>query len=257
MRLNALYGLAALLVAASAFAAEPPAPPRYVYLHQEFVKPSAIKEYEATSREFAALVTRNRDVMPHFNVRAMMSDDFAYTFAMPLSGMGDVDLVSAEFGALAQKTGAAFTDLMKRNNATIDHVREWVLEPLYEGSYRPEQPRLREDEVKFHHLDVYFLLPERETEVEPLAREFKALFAKKAIADGYTLYRTATGPDMPALVASVAARDAADYYAQARANRAQLGAEGEALFARALALARRFETRNVWLRPDLDVPTRP
>lgn len=228
MRLKSLCGLAAAAyLSATAFAAEPPAPPRYFLLHQEIVKPSAVKEYEATSREFVVLVTKNRDVMPHFNAQALMSDDFTYTFVLPMADMATIDQVNAEFGALAQKTGTAFSDLMKRNNATIDHVKEWVVQPMPEVSYRPEKPRLRDEEVKFRHVDVHFVMPEREADVEPLAREFKALFAKKGIADGYNLYRTALGPDMPALVVSVGARDAADFYGQrGRASSGELASQG-------------------------------
>jgi hypothetical protein len=71
--------------------------------------------------------------------------------------------------------------------------------------------------------------------------------------DGYRLMKLAFGHDAPLLVVSVGARDADDFAAQDAKMRKTLGAEGEALFARAFALTRRFDRRSGWVRPDLSM----
>jgi hypothetical protein len=96
-------------------------------------------------------------------------------------------------------------------------------------------------------------MPGRETDADALAKEFVALFKAKNMPNGYRLFKSEMGPDMPAIIVEVGAKDAADYYAQETSNRTTLGAEGQALFAKAFALTRRFETRSGWLRPDLSV----
>ncbi len=59
------------------------------------------------------------------------------------------------------------------------------------------------------------------------------------------------------IVVQVGARDGADYYTSNAKALAALGEEGQALFARAFAITRRFDTHNAHLRLDLSVPRAP
>jgi len=88
------------LCGSAALAQEPK--PQYFVLHQELAKPSKIGDYEATSKEFVALVKKHKALMPHFSIDGFASPDFAYTFVAPLKSMADLDAITAEFGALAQ-----------------------------------------------------------------------------------------------------------------------------------------------------------
>jgi hypothetical protein len=164
-----------------------------------------------------------------------------------------IDGIGQDFGALAQKEGAAYADLSKRGGATTDHVRESIVSLAPELSYTSATPRLKPEEAKYFHFDIYYVMPGRETDADALAKEFVALFKAKNMPNGYRLFKSEMGPDMPAIIVEVGAKDAADYYAQETSNRTTLGAEGQALFAKAFALTRRFETRSGWLRPDLSV----
>jgi hypothetical protein len=74
------------------------------------------------------------------------------------------------------------------------------------------------------------------------------------VNDGYRLFKVLTGSDLPALVVAVDARDLADYATTDAASRKRLGSDGEALFAKAFALTRRFERFNTVVRPDLSLP---
>ena len=62
---------------------------------------------------------------------------------------------------------------------------------------------------------------------------------------------------MPVIVVRSTAKDPADYYAIDMKDRELLGDEGKALFARAFAITRRFETKGGWIRPDLSTMTAP
>ena len=132
-------------------------------------------------------------------------------------------------------------------------IRESVIATAPELSYAPATPRLKPEEMPYRHFDLYYLRPSTETDADAVAADFQKLFKAKAVPDGYTLYKVVMGPEMPLYVVTVGARDAADYHAQDAKMRATLGAEGAALFGRAFALTRKFETREGTFRPDLSL----
>jgi hypothetical protein len=248
--------LPALLVAcgSAALAQEPRR--HYYVLHQELAQPSKIEQYESTSKEFVALVKAHKTLMPHFAFECIESPELTYTYVSPLTSFADMDAISAEFGALAKAAGAAFGDLNKRGGEATEYIRESVIASAPELSYVPAQPRLRPDEAPFRHLDLYYLKPGTEPEADALAGEFLKLFKAKGMPNGYTIFKVVMGPEMPLLIVSASARSAADYHAENEKEMAALGPEGQALFARAFALTRRFDTREGRIRPDLSVPAR-
>jgi len=246
--------LPALVTLASSMALAEEPKPQYYVLHQELAKPSKAQDYEATSKEFVALVKKHKALMPHFSFDCQQSPDFTYAFVAPIKSMADMDAINAEFGALAQAAGATFADLNKRGGEATQYIKESIIASAPELSYAPAQPRLKPEEMPYHHYDLYYLKPGTEPEADALASEFVKLFKAKSVPNGYTIFKVVMGPEMPLLVVSVGARDAADYYAEEAKTRLALGPEGQALFARAFALTRRFETRESRFRPDLSVP---
>jgi hypothetical protein len=249
MSLRPGWALVAVLAAGTAAAQERP-----LYLiHQEFAKPSMIEQYEAVTKEFVALVGRNKAAMPHFSFVAVSSDDFVYTYVVRIANFAGIDGIGQDFQAVGLKDGPALADITRRGGATTEQIREWVVSEMTEGSYAPASPRLRAAEVRFYHYDIYYLFPGRELDVEPLAKEFVALFKAKNVPNGYRLFRTEMGPEMPAIIVEVGAKDPADYYMQTQSDRTILGEAGKALFAKAFAMTRRLEQRGGWLRPDLSV----
>jgi len=244
------------LVLAPALALAQEARPKYVVLHQELAKPSMVQQYEATSKEFVALVKKNKALMPHFGFECIQGSDFTYTYLAPIKSMADVDAINAEFGALAQAAGPAFADVSKRGGDATEYFRESVLALAPEMSYVPTQPRLKPEEMPYRHVDLYFVRPGAEPEADAVSADFVKLFKAKNVSNGYNLYKAAFGPELPLYLIAVGARDAADYHAEDARLRTLLGAEGQALFARAFALTRRFESHDGTLRPDLSVPVR-
>lgn len=230
--------------------------PQYVILHQELAQPSKVQEYEATTKEFVALVKKHKSLMPHFSFECIQGTDFTYTYLAPIKGMADMDAINAEFGALSQAAGATFADLTKRGGATIEYVKESVMVSAPELSYVPAQPRLKPEEMPYRHVDLYYLRPGTEPAADAVGAEFVKLFKAKAVTSGYTLFKSVIGSEMPLYAVSIRARDAADFQAEDAKLRTLLGPEGEALFARAFALTRRFESREGRLRPDLSVPAK-
>jgi hypothetical protein len=246
--------LLAALAALPLFAADEAAAPRLFVLHQEFARPSLLKQYEDTSKEFIADLRQHHDALPSFGFTAVAGDDYVYTFVSPIRSFADLDAINSGFGKVAQAVGEAkWGDLMKRGGEATEFIRESVVLEDPSMSYAPAQPRLKPEEERYLHVDLYYVQPGREAEADAVARDFAALFRKKGVPNGYRLFKVVMGPEMPLLIVTVPARDAADYEAQTKADLERLGAEGQALFQRAFALTRRFESHGGTLRPDLSL----
>lgn len=242
------------LLAAGAALAQPPAAVQYYVIHQEHAKPSKIEQYEATAKEFAALVQANHETMPTFSYVVSVGTDFTYTYVAPIANMAAMDAINAGFGALAAKVGEQFTDLMRRASETVTGNSEMIAAYVPELSYTPAAPRLTPEEARYAKLDLYAVEPGREGDADALARDYVALFKAKGVTSGYQLYKVVMGPDLPALVVRIPAKDPADWYTANQKLQEQLGAEGQALAARAMAITRHFDSRETWRRPELDLP---
>lgn len=248
----AVFALATL--ASSASAVQPAPAPQLFGVHKEVVRPSRIEAYEATNRELIGLLQQAPGTLGKLGFTTFMAEDFTYYMVAPLSAYGDAAAIYTGFEETAQAVGPAkFLDVMRRSGDTIETMSDSIFAEDPALSYRPARPRLQPADVRFVHFDVYCLQPGRDFEADEVARAFRALFEKKGIADGYRIFKVVTGSEMPALVVAVDARDLVDYATSDAANRKKLGAEGEALFARAFSLTRRFERFNTLVRPDLSL----
>jgi hypothetical protein len=245
-------GAALAILAPRAGGAQAPAP-QYFVLHQEKAKPSMVKEYESTTKEFVALVKANKAKMPHFSFNAFASPDFLYSYVSPIPNMAGMDGINGDFGALVQAAGPALSDLNKRGGVAIERIDESVIQRVPELSYVPASPRL-EGPARYYHYGFYYVIPGREPEVEALGQEYLKLFKAKGVKNGYTIYKGVMGPDMPYYFVSEGALDAADFQAEDAKTAALVGPELQALGARLMALTRRYETREAVPRPDLSVP---
>ncbi len=241
------------LLAATAAAQQPPSGQWYL-LHQEMAKPSQVAAFESTTREFIALVTKNRAAMPDFSFNCLQGEDFTYTFVVPIQGFAGVDKVMANFAALMQADGAKAGELFGRSGATYEHTSEWVVAHAPELSYVPEKPRVKIEDAKFLQYALYYVMPGKEQEVDAIGKDFIALFRAKGVTDGYNIYRSMMSQEMPMVAVEQWGQDEADFYAQVAKNDALLGDAQKPLLARALAITRRFEVEKTWARPDLSLP---
>ena len=242
------------LLAAVAAVAQPPAASHFYVIHQEHAKPSKIQQYEAGAKDFAAMVQAHHDAIPTFSYVVTVEPDFTYTYVAPIPNFAGVDAINAGFGPLAAQAGDQFAALMGRWSETVTGNSEMVVAYMPELSYQPAAPRLKPEEARYAKLAFYALEPGHEEEADAIARDYAALYKAKGITTGYQLYKVVMGPDMPALVVRIPAKDPADWYAADQKAQELTGAEGQALAARALAITRHFDMRESWRRPDLDLP---
>lgn len=226
------------------------------YVHQEVAKPWMLAEYDSTTKEVMSLGAKHKAPLLSQAV-VLQGEDLTYTIAIPVKDANGNQAIAAEFGMIAEKEGPGFADVMRRGWAPVESVREFVLQEWPELSYRPEKPSYKPGETAFYHYDIYYVMPGHDEEALAIAKDFVALFKAKGIGEGYRTFTVVNGPEMPALIVEVPAKDGADYYARNAAAQATLGDAGRALFARAFAITRRLERKNAMLRPDLSPATWP
>lgn len=226
------------------------APGQLWLVHQEIAKPSMLQQWNSTTLEVMQLAAKvGAPTMTRSIV--LEGEDLTFSFAVPLKSFNDITGVSQDFDLMAKKEPKAFADLMQRGWAPVESSREFFLRERTDLSYRPEHSSLKPEDMRFYRYDTYAVMPGKEDEAMAIAREFAALYKAKGVTRPYRVFWVESGPDMPALVVESPAKDGADYYTELAAERAQLGEEGKALFARAYAISRRIQHNNAWLRPDL------
>jgi hypothetical protein len=245
---------AALALLAAAAGAQQPPTGQWYLLHQEAAKPSMVAEFESTTKEFIALVTQHRATMPDFSFNCLQGEDFMYTFVVPIQGFAGVDKVMANFGAYMQAAGPKAAEIFSRSGASFEYTNEWVVAHAPELSYQPDKPRVKIEDAKYLQYTLYYVMPGKEQEVDAIGKDFSALFRSKGLTDGYNVYKSMMGQEMPMVAVEQWGKDEADFHAQVAKNDALLGDAQKPLQARAMAITRRFEVQRTVARPDLSLP---
>ena len=218
-------------------------------IHEDFVKPSKVAEYEAALKELLAQLTQQKAAV-QFN--ASMRDDFHYYFVMPVENFSAVDELNKTMEEFDKKIGEMKSEELNKNFAgTYTYHEVFMARLMTDLSYAPEQSRLKDDEAGFLHWDFYYIEPGKEKEAMGIAKEYKELYKSKNISDGYDLWMGDIGSEMPVLAVVQWGKNATDFYTQSEKNDALLGEAGQALGAKAMAITRKFEHINGRPRPDL------
>lgn len=222
--------------------------PTMYYVHEEIARPSMLGPYEATTKEFGAMMRANNQAL-YFN--AFSTSDFHYYFVSPIRNFADVDRMLAVFPAVAQKEGAKFADLMRRNGATLEYTNEWVVRQRDDLSYMPAQPRVPFETARAHRFDFYFLQPGTEMNVEAIAKAWQSAMKAKELKNGFVVYEAVMGPELPAVIVHGWGNSPADIATADMQDMEKLGDQFMALTAQTFAGVRRFETKYAMSREDL------
>ncbi len=254
-RLRRLYGIALGLAAFAGQTLNAQAPAGQLYsVHREHANPARLAEYESTSREFATAIKQHKiSTFPSpYNVWSF--DDLSYDFVAPMATLDDLAKLPTTFATLAERMGEAkFADLWSRANATMLSWDDVVIRERPDLGYAPANPRVSVEETAVVRFDSYYLRPGTEGQVDQLAKDWRALATAKGIRDGYRIFETVVGPELPLLIVATPGKDATDLATAWAANAKTGGAEWQALMARTLGLCRKFETRVGTLRGEFSV----
>jgi hypothetical protein len=84
-----------------------------------------------------------------------------------------------------------------------------------------------------------------------LIKDYKALFEKKNIEEGYRVYIGDLGTDMPMILFVQPAKSRVDFASLSDKQDELLGDEGTALWKKAMSITQKFEHHNGLMRSDL------
>ena len=219
-------------------------------IHEDVVKPSMVSQYMETSKEFVKLMEdENADVPPFW---ASMTSDLYFYYLTPLENYSALDKDNEKWGAAIEKMGQEkFDAVMDKYKGTYLHHRNFLMRRSNMYSYKPENPRLKDDEIKFLRWGFYYLEEGNEEKVEQLVKKYHELFSSKKVPNGYNLYFSDIGQPLSLMVVVEYAKSAADYYAEEEKTSELLGDDVMPLREEFLKLVKKFEFKQGWPRPDL------
>jgi hypothetical protein len=229
---------------------------RFYAIFEERPIPAMLEAYEATAKEFAAMVAAHRAEMPHYAFTTLQGEDLTYYYVTPVASHAGLDQINREYLHLSTAVGdPAFAENTRMARATTASSKQWMTFERAGFGYEPEHPRLKPEEIKFYAFEWFHLVSGGGgDEVGTLIKDWADLYRRKEIPDGFRTYFGVVGVDGPLLIVSVGARDAADYEVQQQKIRAALGADAEPLLRRTWAMTRAFEIKRATVRPELSIP---
>ena len=246
--------LCSILVSLAAFGQQMPKPQLFI-VHEEIVKPSALMQYEAVTKDFIAALAEKKFSSPMLNWRAYMTPDMHFVYVGPIDNFASLDTMQAEWGRAREAVGAArWDDMDRRGSDTMSSYNDLIAMYRPDLSYMPANPRLSMSDRTHVRWDFYYLLPGRQKDAEAIARDYVALFKQKNITESFNIYMAVYGNDLPLLVATIPGKSEADLVTADDRVNTTLGADVRPLQQRAMAITRKFERREGTLRPDLSYP---
>jgi hypothetical protein len=221
------------------------------WLHEEVVKISMWDQYEATSKEWVDLMTQGGLDLPA--VYASQRDDGHYYYLIPLKSYADIDKTYGAFGDAISKIGKdKWKEYMMRNNSSMETSVDYIVRRSDKYSYEPKEPRLKPEERGFIHWMFFTYAPGKRQEVLDVLADWKALYEKNNIPDGWAIWFPEVGFQNNMIALTESAKDGADFYAENDKNNKILKDEQQKLWERISANVLTMEDKYGRPRPDLE-----
>ena len=218
------------------------------WVHEDQVKPSMIKEYEAVTKDFIAQCKKHDLKDSDWSTASI--DDGTYLSISPINNMADFD--KNTMAPLAEKMGEEeFTKIFSRFNKCYDSHRDYVVHLISDMSYMPgglTTNTLGEDYRKWHFFHV---TPENVANLRTKMQEIKSLYEKKDAKQHFRVYRNGFGNPGDYYLVVISAKDAQSYAKTSEETDILLGEEGEKLFDEMLKYVHKYESKTGRMRPDL------
>lgn len=218
------------------------------WVHEDQVKPSMTKEYEAVTKDFIAALKKHNIKETDFSTARL--DNGTYLSISPVSNMADLD--KNPLAPLAEKMGnEKFGELFTRFNKCYDVHKDYMVHLIEDLSYMPDGLTTNtpgQDFRKWHFLHV---TPENVSALREKMLEIKELYKEKAAKENYRVYRNGFGSDGDYYLVVISAKDAQSYAQTSDETEELLGQEGKELFEDMMQYVKKYETETGFMRPDL------
>jgi hypothetical protein len=185
-------------------------------------------------------------------VRASQRDDGHYYYLVPLENYAVIDNIRNIFSSAIDKIGKEkWADFSARNDASMESNNDFIATWSAEYSYVPKNPRIEFKDAGFLHWIFFTYKLEKRKEVMEVLADWKALYEKNNIADGWSIWLIEIGMQNNMIALTEVAKDGASFYANTKENSDKLKAEEDVLWARLSANVLSIEQKYGKPRSDL------
>jgi len=218
------------------------------WVHEDPVYPAKVADYE----EYCTTLAKNCET---YNVKkanwiTVSTDDLRYFSLTPIKNMGDLD--NSRFSHLQENMGAEeFNELFDNFDNCYDSHSDYIIHLDKKLSYMPRGVVEAQDGMEFRKLEFWYTTPQNFPKVLKLAKEFKALYAKKGSKEYYNVYRSGFGAAGQFILVAISARSAEDYEKIRKENKELLGEDRTPIYNELLKSIIKVETLNGYMRADL------
>jgi hypothetical protein len=226
-----------------------PAKDQLFYLMEFVVSPSTVAEYEKAQKAFSTAAAQHNYSVGY---TAYSTNDFHYYYIIPIDNFAGIDALMKEYEGFIQKMGQDnFQKLMKGFDGTYKYMREGVSKVSSDYSYMPADPRVKPEEAPYIYWNAWYIKAGMEDEIAEVWKEYKKLYEKNNLKDGWHMWVGILGSDSPAHVGALFGKSDVDFFTRFGEIDKALGEQGQALWNKALSMCRKFEQRYGRPRPDL------
>lgn len=229
------------------------AKPQMYCIYKESVKPALMKQYEDSIKRMISEFKAYQISPEKVGFKCISGPDIGYLYVMKMDeGWQSMDSMRTSWMEAIEALGQEkFEEILEPAHEAMESVS--IFHSVYREdlSYIPENPRLQPGEVEYVHYGFYYGIPGQNEKLEELAKKFKELYARKKIDNGWRIYQSVTGEDLPLLVVAHGAKSAADFYTTRERTEELLGEEGKKLGEKVMAVVRKIDHKEGHPRPDL------
>ena len=219
-------------------------------IHQDQVYPYMFEKYESALKNFSDLLEQNSIDDMSFSV--VQQEYFTYSAVIPVS---DYNGLAKHFGMsneMINKIGKEnFNKALKMFDGCYDKHKNFLLRLRKDLSYLPEYGLSPENGLNFRHFDYLYVIPGKEKEMMGILKEWKDLYTKHGVKQGYRVYIGDLGTDMPMVLLVTPSKNRVFWAMESDKIDEELGGEQKSLLKRTFAITQKFEHKNGSMRPDL------
>lgn len=220
------------------------------WVREETAKISMLDTYEKTAKEWVDLMHEGELDLPV--VRASQRNDAHYYYLIPLSDYAEIDKFGDIFGSAINKIGKEKWDKYNAEaESSMDTHKDFIVKWSAKYSYAPKEPRLKPGETGFIHWFFFDYKLEKRQEVLDILAEWKALYEKNNIPDGWDIWLPEVGLANNSIALTEYGTDAASFYAAMKENSDKMKEEEHALWEKFSANVISFSEVFGKPRPDL------
>ncbi|GBD91161.1 hypothetical protein BMS3Abin04_01887 [bacterium BMS3Abin04] len=219
-------------------------------IHQDQVHPYMSEKYESALKNFRDLLAKNNVDEMSFTVA--QQEYFTYSAVIPVNDYNGLAKHFGMSGEMISKIGKEnFSNAMKMFDGCYDNHKNFILRLRNDLSYIPKYGLDPKEGLNFRHLDYLHIIPGKEDKMLEVLKEWKDLYAKHNIKNGYRVYLGDLGTDTPMVLFVGHFKDRASWVLESGKIAEILGDEQKTLLKKTFSIMQKFEHKNGTMRPDL------